>query len=298
MKFACGGSGGTNSARYCYSTWLRHLIKLHEAGIEPVFDTVAELGPGDSLGIGLSAMLTGVSRYFAFDALPHARTSSNLETLDQLVALFGERSDLPDRDEFPEIWPPVPSVKFPASILGNGRVAGAMEAARVTAIRAALERSGASHVELRYYAPWHDAALVQPGSVDLVFSQAVLEHVEDIDATYSALFRWLKAGGVMSHQIDFRSHSLTRDWFGHWTVAPWLWRVVKGRRPYLINRLPASAHLDAMARHGFEIVQLVPQQSFPAERRQLASEFRGLSDEDLRTSSLYVIARKPDSSRS
>jgi len=292
-RFACSGSGGTNSTRYCYSAWLRHLVRLHDAGIRTQFDSVAELGPGDSLGIGLAAMLTGADRYFAFDAIPHARTSSNVRTLESLVELFKARQNIPGDDEFPEIWPPIPSQHFPGAVLDNGHLQQSMAPARLDAIRAAVALGVRDHVEVRYFAPWNEASVVETGSVDLVFSQAVLEHVEDIDATYDALFQWLRPGGVMSHQIDFRSHSLTRDWFGHWTIPGWLWRIVKGRRPYLINRLPASKHLESMRRHGFDIVQQLPQTAPAAKRNELASEFGDLTDDDLRTSALYVIARKP-----
>ena len=292
MRFACGGSGGTDSAGYCYAVWLRHLLQMTDAGLETDFQTVAELGPGDSLGIGLAAMLTGADRYVALDALPHARTLSNLETLDRLAEFFANEQDIPDTEEFPEIWPPIPSPRFPSAIL-NGRLETSQTPSRIAAIRSAIVDGSCGDVAIRYFAPWNNATVVQDDSVDLVFSQAVLEHVEDLDATYAALFRWLKPGGVMSHQIDFRSHSLTRDWYGHWTVPSWLWRLVKGRRPYLINRLPASAHIEVMRRQGFEIVQQLPQQSAPPSRNELASEFRGLSDDDLRTSALYVIARKP-----
>ena len=47
---------GTNSARYCYSVWLRHLVMAHENKLAsanvPVPAVVAELGPGD-LGLAL-----------------------------------------------------------------------------------------------------------------------------------------------------------------------------------------------------------------------------------------------------
>lgn len=293
MRFACGGSGGTDSARYCYATWLRHLLHVHDAGFDTQFQTVAELGPGDSLGIGLSAMLTGADRYFAFDALRHARTAENLRTLDQLVDFFARHEDIPDVGEFPEIWPPIRSNQFPATLFENGNLSEAIAPARIAAIRKAIESGRQDKIEIRYCAPWTDASLVEAESVDFVFSQAVLEHVEDIDGTYATLFRWLKPGAVMSHQIDFRSHSLTRDWYGHWTLSPTLWRLVKGRRPYLINRQPASVHIEALQRHGFEIGRQIPQLATPPRRSDLAREFRELSEDDLRTAATFVIARKP-----
>jgi hypothetical protein len=56
------GTGGTDSARYCNSVWLRHLVTLSRNGLGAVPRVVAELGPGDSLGIGLAALLSAQRR--------------------------------------------------------------------------------------------------------------------------------------------------------------------------------------------------------------------------------------------
>ena len=68
----------------------------------------------------------------------------------------------------------------------------------------------AGNPSLRYAAPWRDASVMQPGSLDLIFSQAVMEHVDDLPATYAACRDWLRPGGLMSHQIDFRCHGTAR----------------------------------------------------------------------------------------
>ena len=48
-----GSTGGTDSARYCYSVWLRHLVLgTRSAAVKSIPRVVAELGPGDSIGIG------------------------------------------------------------------------------------------------------------------------------------------------------------------------------------------------------------------------------------------------------
>lgn len=288
---ACRGSGGTVSARYCYGVWLRHLVMLAAAGLPTEPDSVAELGPGDSFGIGLAAMLSGANRYYALDARPHARSERNLAVFEELHALFGARAPIPDEAEFPHVRPRLPSYAFPAVILTTERLRRTLQANRIAAIRSALQGNAASStVAIGYAAPWNDAVVIRPGALDLVVSQAVLEHVEDVPGTYHALHRWLRPNGVMSHAIDFKSHGLTRTWNGHWTVPDAMWTVVHGRRPYLINRLPRSAHIRAMTELGFRIVTDLSTDAPPLDRRRLAPRFASLTDTDLRTDGTFVQA--------
>ena len=293
LRLACGRSFGSDSPRYCYSVWLRHLERIAACGLPSRFDTVAELGPGDSLGIGIAAMLCGANRYFALDAVPHARTDANLGTFDELAALFDRRERVPGADEFPHISPAIDALDFPHQLLDGQRCDAGFAPERKRAIRRALAGDDGDGIAVRYAAPWTDAGIVEDESVDLAFSQAVLEHVDDPASTYRALYRWLKPGGVMSHSIDFKCHDLTRDWFGHWTIPAWQWKVIRGRRPYLINRMPASEHLDLLRRCGFEIVLVVPAYAEAAPRGALARDFVTMSDDDLRTSGMFVIATKP-----
>lgn len=286
VRLACGRSGGTDSSRYCYAVWLRHLVKAAEAG-RTSFSSVAELGPGDSLGIGLAAVLTGVDRYYAFDAKAHARTETNLSTFEELIDLFGRREPIPGPDEFPAITPPLSDYDFPRWL--EERVETALQSKRLESIRAAL-RGEPSPITLEYIAPWWETNVVRDGTIDLVFSQAVLEHVDQLSMTYRALHRWLRPGGLMSHAIDFKSHGLTRDWYGHWTVGNTRWRLIRGNRPYLINRAPASQHLALMRAAGFEVLHVDRRQASAAPRALLAEPFQKLEEEDLQTPDLFVQA--------
>jgi hypothetical protein len=90
----------------------------HRSGlVAKLPDTVGELGPGDSLGTGLAALISGVNTYFAFDVVRFANTQRNLEIFDELIELFRQRENIPTKDEFPRIAPDIDSYLFPSDIL-------------------------------------------------------------------------------------------------------------------------------------------------------------------------------------
>jgi SAM-dependent methyltransferase len=289
------GTGGTDSARYCYSVWLRHLIKAHEAGFTVPPRSFAELGPGDSLGVGLAAVLSGVDVYYAADVKPYAELSRNLSILDELLVLFDKRADIPGADEFPGCRPILRDYRFPDAILPADRLRTALAPTRLDQIRAILrqERRHANGIQIRYAAPWDDPRIIPAGTVDLILSQAVLEHVEDVPLAYEAMARWLRPGGYMSHTIDFRSHGITHRWNGHWALSDRIWRLVKGSRTYLINREPCAEHLRQIERLGMRVVgqERVEGPALPAG--EIAPRFSDISELDLRTQGVFVQVIKP-----
>lgn len=293
-KYFCSSSGGTVSPRYCYSVWMRHLIKAHEAGLDTGLQKIAELGPGDSLGIGLCAVLCGAKEYYALDVKPHANLELNKRILQELIMLLKRRKAIPNETEFPSISPSLKNYSFPHDILTDETLAYSLHPDRLAAIHKALEDTLTKDiVHISYIAPWQNVSLHESeGALDMVFSQAVMEHVEQVDATYASLYKWLRPGGYMSHTIDYKSHGYTRDWNGHWTVSEFLWKIVKGNRPYLINRLPHSTHIRAMKKAGFKIVSEMRRISTPLARNKLADGFRVLSDDDLMTSGAFIQAVK------
>lgn len=296
-RFSLSQTGGSDSARYCYSVWLRHLSWAQRAGLPLPPTTVAELGPGDSIGVGLAALLSGAERYYAFDRLPYARDPRrNLAILEQLIALFQQRSPIPDEHEFPKAKPTPPSYVFPSSCLTEAHLAAALAPARLDAIRRAVsnpDAGGAAGIAVCYYAPWSAADGQAAGSVDALVSQAVLEHVDALDETYAAFAAWLKPGGWMSHQIDFKSHGTATEWNGHWRYSDAIWRLVRGRRAWLINRAPYSTHLTLLAQHHFRLVYAQPF-TLPntLRREQLSERFRALPESDLTTAGAFILAVK------
>src|SRR5262245_9785357 len=81
-------TGGSDSPRYCYSVWLRHLVTLHLYGFKINGAQIGELGPGDSIGTGLAALLSGATRYVALDIVPFSAKADLERILDKLVQLY------------------------------------------------------------------------------------------------------------------------------------------------------------------------------------------------------------------
>lgn len=243
---------------------------------------MAELGPGDSFGIGLSALLSGAEEYYALDAKAHATVERNVAMLAEIVELFARREPVPDTSEFPNIYPPVEPVRFPEDILTPALLARTLSRARVAEIRRALrgEQVGKG-IRIQYVAPWRNSSIVPPSSLDMAFSQAVLEHVDDLPAVYDELSRLVKRGGFMSHVIDYKSHGITHDWNGHWTLSDTIWRIIRGRRPYLINRWAHSQHVKAIREAGFELITELKRRAPGLPRANLATRFRDLTEDDI-----------------
>jgi hypothetical protein len=284
-------TGGTDSARYCYSVWLRHLRLANRARAgQGVPHVVAELGPGDSIGIGLCALLSGAERYFAFDVVEYPDLRSNLAIFEELVQLFRRRESIPGADEFPGLHPEIDDLSFPRELLDDRHLEASLSAARVQHIRDSIEHVGTAGSCIVYRAPWTEDGVIEPGSIDMIYSQAVLEHVVDLAAVNRAMRRWIRPGGLMTHQIDYRCHGKAGKWNGHWGYSDMAWKIVVGRRPYLLNRAAHSVQMRHLQSAGFSILRETRvRDETGITRGKLAREFRSLSDDDLTTCGAFVV---------
>ena len=299
-QLGCRRTGGSDSARYCYSVWLRHLRTASMNGLRVPPESVGELGPGDSIATGVAVLLSGSSYYCAFDVVRYASAEMNAAMTEEVINLFLERHPIPDDREFPLVHPKLDSYEFPHDILTDELLAESLAPARLDAVRSAVRDvatgtgSDRDGVMLSYQPDWMAANDAPARQLDFVFSQAVLEHVDQVPETHSALYGWLRDGGIASHDIDLASHSFARDWNGHWVYSDFEWRLIRGRRPYAINRASCSDHISYLRSAGFEILESQPDKAHSSLRpNDLAPRFASLSGDDLETASLFVQARKP-----
>lgn len=287
-------TGGTNKSRYCYSVWLRHLKHLAAFNNNEIPKKIAELGPGDTLGIGLAALLSGSENYYALDLIKYWDNTKNLKIFDELLELFDKRDSIPDNKEFPGVSPILDDYSFPFDILTDKQLKKSLSPERIASIRNELNNPGSkTNSFIRYQIPWSESKVIQYYKLDLIYSQAVLEHIDDLDNSYKAMHEWLSPSGMMSHSIDFKSHGFAKSWNGHWTFSNFEWKIIVGGRKYSINRQPFSKHLAFHKNYNFRILEMLPKRSETnLKRSYLAKEFDNLSDDDLSTSEVYILSTK------
>jgi hypothetical protein len=142
------------------------------------------------------------------------------------------------------------------------------------------------------------------GEFDMVLSNAVLEHVYDLDAVARELFRVTTPGGLQRHQIDFRDHAdftrplefLLRDDAEH--AAGYMetyWHTG--------NRVRPSEARDIFRRAGFEIIDMRPNCMVPDDYlpdflprlRACGTRYRDWPADDLGVVGAEFFLRRPRS---
>ncbi len=286
----------------CYTSWMRTLVSLREHHIVGPFERVGEIGPGDTLGVGLCALLSGSKQYFALDIVPTITSSeySNLEMLEELIVLFQKREPLPDETMFPKNMPTLASYVFPSDILSEEVLAETLNPERLDDIRRLVKKfTAGEHAEengllIKYLVPWtrEDVLAANTGRLDLLVSFAAMEHVDNVEEIYQAQQRLLSTGGIIAHAIDYKCHHTAGLWNGHWTYSELMWKVVRGRCVYLINRWPHSWHWREIKKHFDFCYEIVRTGENFLSRADLAKRFTDITDTDLVTRVAFLVARK------
>jgi SAM-dependent methyltransferase len=290
-RFRHESTGGSDVPRYCYSVWLRHLITLDRYGFNIKGAKVGELGPGDSIGIGLAALLSGATQYIGLDIVPYSAKADLARMFDELLHMYAKKEPVPGDDEFPSVRPRMDSYQFPAHLIDWMDVS-----MRAEEIRNDLRNGLNSGRFLGYRAPWTSLPDIAKASLDLIFSQAVLEHVDNLEDTYRAMFAWLKPGGYASHVIDFRAHGRSPFWNGHLAYSDRQWKLVRGKREFLLNRESLSTHLSLAKKVGFEVLLSKRDQAPHGLNTQaLSSRFQRIDPIDAQTSGVLLLLKKPKS---
>jgi SAM-dependent methyltransferase len=156
---------------------------------------------------------------------------------------------------------------------------------------------------LLYQAPADACATgLDPASLDLVFSNSVLEHIQPdvLPALMRETFRLLRPGGLAIHNVAcydhyaYFDHNITPINYLSYTEKQWrFWNCDLQYQ----NRLRAQDFLEAVERAGLELVikrlTQKPEVLQAITRMKIAPEFQRYSNEQLCCTSLSFAARKP-----
>lgn len=274
-----------------YSRFLRFLKLSHAAFPDrKIPQVVAELGPGSSLGFGLACLFSGTQKYFALDLIRQPPSGNILEVFDQMFLLFSNRTPISTEGWCARIFPFAEDLAFPSGILDEETLSQALAPDRIKQLRQNIEEGKEDFV--KYIVPWQERPSGVLENPDWIISNAVLEHVDDLDATYRAFAAWSKPGTVMSHMIDFSSHFMATEWNEHWRIGDRLWKMLRGKRAYFINRVPNGDHITQLGTNNFELLaqqRLRRVDGFLKE--DFCERFRNISVEDAATHLAFHLSR-------
>jgi hypothetical protein len=248
--------GHMREANYACGVVTTHLDRM--VGRERVKDAVClELGPGDSLASAIITNALGARKTYLVDAGDYA--ARDLDVYREIARWLREQG--------------IPAI----------------DQSQVDTIDAMLYRLGATYLtdglaSLR---------TIESSSVDLIWSQAVLEHIrlKDIDATFAELRRICSSTGKMSHRIDFMDH--LGGALNNLRFSEKVWESdFMARSGFYTNRVRSTQMQRAMHDAGFEltIVSTGKWDHLPVPRAHMAQPYRDLPEVDLLTSWIDVLA--------
>ena len=136
---------------------------------------------------------------------------------------------------------------------------------------------------------------LKDSSYDLIYSQAVLEHVRrhEFEDTMKECYRLLSPNGVMSHWVDFKDH--LGGGLNNMRFPSTLWELdwFASDSGFYTNRMRLSEMILFCEDIGFSVKVCNTRRwtSSPIKRTQLAREFYDLSDDDLLTSGAHLVMK-------
>ena len=118
-----------------------------------------------------------------------------------------------------------------------------------------------------------------PGKFDLVYSIAVLHHIQDLESSIKKMGAIVKKGGMMFHVVDFKDkwHSLGLP-FAFYRYSDRVWnRFLTDASLTYTNRIRYGDYVELFRKYGFEILW---QQTweFPVTEKKIDRRFAGRAD--------------------
>jgi hypothetical protein len=265
--------------RGLFASGIRILLSLDRQAI-PVRDaTVVELGSGWNPVIPLLFVLCGARRVIMTDIerlmdgnLLQASLTQVLSAQEEITIRLGASAGSFDR------------INEGLTVLKRGE-----------GFEAALDALG-----MTYMVPF-GAASVPPGSIDISFSRATLEHIppHELRMFFALFLQISRPGGVTIHETDHSDHRSHYDKslspVDFLRYSPAMWRIIDLRGRH--NRLRCSELKAIIEDAGWQVIGVETETSEAAERAMqtlpVADAYKGYAVADLAVQSSIITGRKP-----
>lgn len=127
--------------------------------------------------------------------------------------------------------------------------------------------------------------------VDFIYSNACIEHVRNVESLFSNLFRVLKSGGIMVHQIDLRDHYDFNKPLDYLMLSDEEWEAQDHPDDSYTNRLRVDDYRDILMQYPHRKLTFISQfdDRFKAPK-DLNGKFGGKTD--INAVGLFMIIEK------
>jgi SAM-dependent methyltransferase len=259
--------------------WRLSVSYLHDVSFDVRGKALVEIGTGWHPALPICFSLAGASRIITFDVVRHL----DADLTFRMIASLEKHLDTIARE----------------SRKGGEEVrSGYQKLHEAINIQALLKRA-----QVEYRAPVDARATQLPSnSVDLVYSNSVMEHVpkDIILDLMRESFRILRPGGLALHNVACNDHYALADpaisFVNYLRFSDLQWRRWNNSLQYQ-NRLRAPEFLDLAARSGLEVIfkrMAVRQGTHEAlAKLEVAPQFKHFPTEDLCVTAVDFIAKKP-----
>jgi len=234
------------------------LIKKFDANYTLENKTILEIGPGDNFLLAYIFLLNGAKEVYLIDRLKtNINDSYNFKFYKHYIQNYYKREQKIDLKDF-----------FCLN----------------------------SKIKYFSYTPFECLSKIKKNSVDLIFSQAVLEHITDLKTAIQKNNLFLKEGGYTIHQVDLRDHLHFNDncYLDFLKYRCRFWKFFGE----MTNRARFSQYINYFNNYNLEILDILdikrvgPYTKINKIKKRFLEVYRNLSDEDLSIISFKIIAKK------
>ncbi len=207
------------------NNWQKMLKTYTDSNFSYTGKSILELGPGDNLGTGLILLASGADSYTAFDINP---------LIDSCPSGFYEQL-------FKRIEKEIPTANI--AELGNE-----------------LDKLHKESGRLKYLCNKKlDLSKSNKAQFNLILSQAVFEHFENIDKVISNVSEAACSGATLIAEVDLMTHSRyirSRDPLNIYRYPGWLYKLMKFSG--IPNRIRPGEYAEILEKYGWWNIAIYP----------------------------------------